>query len=73
MFLYGCVGMDIRVWLVCVLYAQLQIKNPITVCTSGVLLHGIQWGNSVTALKQNLTESSFFEISTSNLEHNLFI
>ncbi len=25
-----------------------------------------------TTPKQNLTESSFFEISTSNLEHNLF-
>jgi len=25
-----------------------------------------------TAAKQNLTESSFFEISSSNLEHNLF-
>jgi len=26
-----------------------------------------------TAPKQNLTASSFFEISTSNLKHNLFI
>ncbi len=25
-----------------------------------------------TSPKQNLTESSFFEISTSNLEHNFF-
>ncbi len=25
-----------------------------------------------TTLKQNLTERSFFEISTSNLEHNFF-
>ncbi len=26
----------------------------------------------LTTPKQNLTESSFFEISTSNLEHNFF-
>ncbi len=31
-----------------------------------------KWGKFGTASKQNFTESSFFEISTSNLEHKLF-
>jgi len=50
-YLCGCVGMDVRVWLVCVIKnicapvcvcnierEKWQITNPITVCTSGVLL-----------------------------------
>ncbi len=38
-------------------------------------LYGYQWGlveKIGTAPKQSFTEISFFEISTSNLEHNFF-
>ncbi len=49
----------------------LQITNPTTVYTSGVLLAS-NGENLVQRPNKILLKANFFEISISNLEHNLF-
>jgi len=76
--------MGVRVWLVCVFYIYMCVcvcvierKNSTANLKSNHYVHqwsfvGTQRGKSVPSPKQNLPESSFFEISTSNLEPSFF-
>lgn len=80
---YGCqsvVSMCVIKKYVCVcvrmcVFVILREKNCKFKCSHCELQWGFaatQWGKYVTTPKQTVTESSFFEISSSNLEHNLF-